>query len=192
MLRRSLLAVLSVLALVAPATSATAADGPSITSHVIASFDDTPIEATLFLPPGASDEAPVPLVLRTHGWGGTGEADLGSGTLARLVAEGYAVLTWDQRGFGCSGGVVHIDDPDAEGRDVSALIDWAVANAPIATVPTGAGSERADGDPIVGMSGGSYAGGSRPRAQRSTTASTPWRPRSPGPTCATRSTAARS
>jgi ABC-2 type transport system ATP-binding protein len=147
--RRRLLAGLSVIALVAPATAATAQDGPSITSHVVESFDGTPIEATLFLPPEASDDAPVPLVLRTHGWGGTGETTVG-GTLARLLDEGYAVLTWDQRGFGCSGGVVRIDDPDVEGRDVSALIDWAVDNAPIAAV---------DGDPIVGMTGGSYAGG---------------------------------
>ncbi|WP_052665416.1 alpha/beta hydrolase family protein [Nitriliruptor alkaliphilus] len=150
MLRRSLLVVLSVTGLVAPATAATAEAGPTITHHVVTSFDDTPIEATLFLPAGASDDAPVPLVLRTHGWAGTGETEVGSGTLARLLDEGYAVLTWDQRGFGCSGGVVHIDDPDVEGRDVSALIDWAVANAPIA---------RVDGDPIVGMTGGSYAGG---------------------------------
>lgn len=139
-------------ALVVPLTAGAAAaeEGPRVTGHVVTSFDGTAIEATLFLPPGADDEAPVPLVLRTHGWGGTGEREVGTGTLARLLDEGYAVLTWDQRGFGCSGGTVHIDDPDVEGRDVSALIDWAVDNAPIAEV---------DGDPVVGMTGGSYAGG---------------------------------
>ncbi len=137
-------------ALLAPTSVAGAQEAPTISSHVVESFDGEPIIATLFLPPGASSDAPVPLVLRTHGWGGTGETSIGTGTLARLVAEGYAVLTWDQRGFGCSGGTVRIDDPQVEGRDVSALIDWAVANAPIATV---------DGDPIVGMTGGSYAGG---------------------------------
>jgi ABC-2 type transport system ATP-binding protein len=163
--RRHLTVGLVTLALVAPAASAATAQddpgtlaGPSVTDHVVTSFDDTPIEATLFLPEGASDDTPVPLVLRTHGWGGTRERSAGSGsdvdplsgTLGRLVGEGYAVLTWDQRGFGCSGGQVRIDDPDVEGRDVSALIDWAVDHAPIA--------ER-DGDPVVGMSGGSYAGG---------------------------------
>ncbi|MTV24856.1 hypothetical protein FTX61_05415 [Nitriliruptoraceae bacterium ZYF776] len=138
----------------APGAAATAQDvaagAPSVSSQVVTSFDGTPIVTTLFLPPGASDEAPVPLVLRTHGWGGTGETEV-SGTLTRLLDEGYAVLTWDQRGFGCSGGEVRIDDPEFEGRDVSALIDWAVANAPVAT--------DASGDPIVGMTGGSYAGG---------------------------------
>lgn len=133
---------------------------PTVTDHVVESFDGTLLEATLFLPPGATAEAPVPLVLRTHGWAGSRQTGAdspqridpgtGTGTLARLVAEGYAVLTWDQRGFGCSGGQVRMNDPDVEGRDVTALIDWAVANAPIATDEVG--------DPIVGMSGGSYAG----------------------------------
>ncbi|MFA9446364.1 alpha/beta hydrolase family protein [Egicoccus sp. AB-alg6-2] len=123
---------------------------PQVTHHVIASFDGTPIEATLFLPATASPAAPVPLVLRTHGWAGSRETQP-DGTLGRLVDEGYAVLTWDSRGFGCSGGETRIDDPEVEGRDVSRLIDWALANAPIATDRTG--------DPVVGMTGGSYAGG---------------------------------
>jgi len=102
-------------------------------------------------------------MLRTHGWGGSRErgqgtrlpgrdfVDTGAGTLARLLAEGYVVVTWDQRGFGCSGGEIRINDPDVEGCDVRALIDWAVENAPVAT--------DASGDPVVGMSGGSYAAG---------------------------------
>jgi ABC-2 type transport system ATP-binding protein len=157
--RRALAAssALALLVLAAPAVSA--ADGPSVTDHRIASFDGAHLAATLFLPSGASADTPVPLVLRTHGWGGTRETsagsapdvDPGAGTLAKLVDAGYAVLTWDSRGFGCSEGQVRIDDPDVEGRDVTALIDWAVANAPIAI--------DADGDPLVGMTGGSYAGG---------------------------------
>lgn len=158
MLRRSFVTALAVLALAAPSTAASAQEAVTVTDQVVTSFDGTPIETTLFLPPGASEADPVPLVLRTHGWGGTRETSVGggsdidpmAGTLARLLSEGYAVLTWDQRGFGCSGGQVRIDDPDVEGRDVSALIDWAAANAPILA---------RDGDPVVGMSGGSYAGG---------------------------------
>jgi ABC-2 type transport system ATP-binding protein len=158
-LRRTTVALLAVAMLVAAAPTVAAEAAPMVTDHVVESFDGTPLETTLFLPPGASAAAPVPLVLRTHGWGGTREtstgaassADPGAGTLAKLVDAGYAVLTWDSRGFGCSGGQVRIDDPDVEGRDVTALIDWAMANAPIAT--------DAAGDPIVGMTGGSYAGG---------------------------------
>ncbi len=146
---RSFVLGTAVLCLMAPAGLASAQDAPTVTSQVVESFDGTPIVTTLFLPPGASPDAPVPLVMRTHGWGGTGETEVG-GTLGVLLDHGYAVMTWDQRGFGCSGGIVRIDKPGFEGRDASALIDWAVDNAPIATV---------DGDPLVGFSGGSYAGG---------------------------------
>ncbi len=125
------------------------ADEATVTDHVVTSFDGTPLATTLFVPASVSDDEPAPLVLRTHGFGGSRETSPG-GTLARLLDEGYAVLTWDSRGFGCSGGEAHIDDPDIEGRDVSALIDFAVAEAPIAAE---------DGDPLVGMTGGSYAGG---------------------------------
>lgn len=150
-LRRWFAALLAV-GLAVFASPATAQDaGVIVTQHVVESFDGTLLEATLFLPAGVSPQAPTPLVLRTHGWGGSRETQVGSGTLSRLLAEGYAVVTWDSRGFGCSGGQIRIDDPDVEGRDVTALIDWAVANAPIATDE--------HGDPIVGMSGGSYAGG---------------------------------
>jgi ABC-2 type transport system ATP-binding protein len=130
--------------------SPTLAAAPVVTDQVVASFDGTPIVTTLFLPDGADAASPAPLVLHTHGWAGTRQTDP-AGFVGRLLDEGYAVLTWDQRGFGCSGGEVRIDDPQVEGRDVSALIDWAVANAPIAT--------DGGGDPIVGATGGSYAGG---------------------------------
>lgn len=128
---------------------AEAAVPPTVTTTVVTSFDGTPILATLFVPASASPSDPAPLVLQTHGWAGTGQRSA-TGFVARLLDLGYVVLTWDQRGFGCSGGVVGIDKPAAEGRDVSSLIDFAVANAPIASD---------GGDPIVGMTGGSYAGG---------------------------------
>lgn len=125
-----------------------------VSRHVVESFDGTPIVANLFVPPGVSEEEPAELVLETHGWGGTGRTSPG-GLTAELVDDGYVVLTWDQRGFGCSGGLAHINDPDAEGRDVSALIDVATERTAIRTEP-GPGE---DGDPVVGMVGGSYAGG---------------------------------
>jgi ABC-2 type transport system ATP-binding protein len=129
---------------------ATAGPAPAITTSAVTSFDGTPIVATLFVPPTATPADPAPLVLLTHGWAGTGQRTA-SGFVSRLLDDGYIVLTWDQRGFGCSGGTVGIAKPAFEGRDVSALIDHAVASAPVAT--------DAGGDPLVGMSGGSYAGG---------------------------------
>ncbi len=134
----------------AVAPAAHAGGGPIVTTQVVTSFDGTPILTTLFVPASATDATPAPLVLQTHGWGGTGQQDPG-GFVGHLLDAGYVVLTWDQRGFGCSGGEVAIDKPDLEGRDTSALIDWAVANAPIEL--------DGEGDPLVGMTGGSYAGG---------------------------------
>ena len=59
--------------------------------------------------------------MQTHGWGGTGETDIDDEN--GFIKAGYGVLTWDQRGFGSSGGKVHIDSPQYEGQDVMRLID---------------------------------------------------------------------
>lgn len=148
---RALLAVslVSVSVVAAPTTS-TAQEVPTATTHVVESFDGTPLLANLFVPPDVDDARPAPLVLLTHGWGGAGQKEA-TGFVADLLDAGYVVLTWDQRGFGCSGGEVKIDKPEWEGRDVRALIDWTVANAPVQVDATG--------DPLIGMAGGSYAGG---------------------------------
>src|SRR5438045_4095320 len=60
-------------------------------------------------------------------------------------------MTWDSRGFGDSGGDANIDDPGYEVRDASALIDLLATRPEIA--------QNAPGDPLIGMTGGSYAGG---------------------------------
>jgi ABC-2 type transport system ATP-binding protein len=146
--RRRLIASLTVAASALAASPAAAVQSED--GLVATSFDGTPIVYALHLPDGASPGNPVPAVLRTHGWGGSRERTPG-GFSQRLLASGYAVLSWDQRGFGQSGGQVEIDDPQWEARDVSALIDILAADPRIAT--------EAPGDPVVGMSGGSYAGG---------------------------------
>ena len=38
--------------------------------------------------------------------------------------DGFNVITWDPRGEFQSGGILQLDNPFYEGRDVSALIDW--------------------------------------------------------------------
>jgi ABC-2 type transport system ATP-binding protein len=117
--------------------------------QVATSFDGTEIVYTMFAPDNASASNPVPAVMRTHGWGGSRETTP-TGFVQQLLDNGYAVLTWDSRGFGESGGTVEIDSPDYEARDASALIDVLAADPRIA---------KKKGDPQVGMSGGSYAGG---------------------------------
>ena len=66
------------------------------------------------------------------------------------VGLGFNVITWDPRGEWDSGGVLQLDNPFFEGRDVSALIDWAEVNTPLLNE---------NGAPDVAMMGGSYGGG---------------------------------
>ncbi len=143
--RAALICALSLAALPGAASAAQVEDG-----KVVTSFDGTPIVYTLMLPDGASPDAPVPAVLHTHGWGGR-RTKSPSGFLRQLVDDGYAVLSWDSRGFGQSGGTVTVDSPDFEARDASALIDTLAADPRIA--------QERSGDPRIGMTGGSYGGG---------------------------------
>jgi ABC-2 type transport system ATP-binding protein len=145
--------VVLALCLLAPAigvvTTARAAEPPAVTQQYLRSFDGTPIFTTLFVPRGASATNRVPVVLRAHGWGGAGQTRV-EGTLKALVDAGYAVLTWDARGFGRSGGRSHVDALDVEGRDVQTLVSWLATRSVIRT--------QGAGDPVVGMSGPSYGG----------------------------------
>ena len=83
-------------------------------------------------------------MLEGHGWGGSRDTDENSASseqtgnvgLGPLRKAGFNVLTWDSRGFGNSGGTVTVDAPDAEARDVEALIDW-LAQQPEAAHVTG-------------------------------------------------------
>ncbi|HEX5542888.1 MAG TPA: alpha/beta fold hydrolase [Micromonospora sp.] len=106
------------------------------------------LDTTLYLPAGASAEAPVPAVLLGHGFGGSKHTVRSD---AEDLAElGYAVLTYTARGFGRSGGQIHLDHPDYEVRDAQRLLDWLADRPEIRT--------DAPGDPRVGVVGSSYGG----------------------------------
>ena len=68
---------------------------------------------------------------------------------------GYNVITWDPRGEFASQGQLQIDNPFYEGRDVSSIISWLTS----ATNPAQSQVQAVAGDPLVGMTGGSYGGG---------------------------------
>jgi ABC-2 type transport system ATP-binding protein len=68
-----------------------------------------------------------------------------------LRAAGYNVVTWDPRGEWRSGGIMHLDSPDYEGRDVSYIISF------LSTLPEV--KLDAPNDPRIGMVGASYGGG---------------------------------
>ncbi|MGW4466918.1 alpha/beta fold hydrolase [Micromonospora sp. NPDC004704] len=107
------------------------------------------LDTTLYLPDGATAADPVPAVLLPHGFGGTKESVRSDAE--ELAEHGYAVLAYTARGFGRSGGEIHLDSPDFEVRDASRLLDWLAARPEIRTDATG--------DPRVGVVGGSYGGG---------------------------------
>ncbi|WP_433314612.1 alpha/beta fold hydrolase [Micromonospora chersina] len=107
------------------------------------------LDTTLYLPGDASARHRVPAVLLAHGFGGTKESVRSDAE--DLVARGYAVLTWTARGFGRSGGEIHLDSPDYEVRDAQRLLDRLAARPDIRL--------DAAGDPRVGVVGGSYGGG---------------------------------
>ncbi len=128
-------------------TSWTAADerltvlsGPSGTEPVT-------LDTRFYLP--KDRDGKVPAVLLAHGFGGTKNSV--ADTAEKLADRGYAVLTWTARGFGASGGEIHLDSPDYEVKDAQRLLDWLAARPEVRT--------DAAGDPRVGVVGGSYGGG---------------------------------
>ena len=102
------------------------------------------LDLTVYFPAAT----PAPAVLLAHGFGGS-KTDLDSE--ARSLAEhGYVVLAYTARGFGRSGGLIHLDAPSYEVADASKLISY------LATLPQV--RKDAPGDPRVGVAGSSYGG----------------------------------
>ena len=141
------LVLLSSAAFLAAAPTASAA--PIYYDETVVSFDGTRLATTVFVPAGATPNS-LPFVLMTHGWAGQRVATP-TGLVGQLLASGYGVLTWDSRGFGASGGEVMLNSPDYEVKDVSAIITHLTIREQ--TV------KKVNGDPVIGMAGGSYAGG---------------------------------
>ena len=141
-------------AMVPPAGASTPPKGPTVTHDCFTSVpdpgSDAPVEIcySVFKPAGASKKRKVPLLLHSHGWGGSRAVEVAD--VERYLDAGYGVLSFDQRGFGDSGGRAHVENPDVEGHDVRRLVRTA---AKLRWV-------RKDGrnDPRMGAVGGSYGG----------------------------------
>ncbi|WP_326549703.1 alpha/beta fold hydrolase [Micromonospora sp. NBC_01813] len=106
------------------------------------------LDTTFYLPKSASATDPVPSVLLAHGFGGSKQTI--AADAEELAALGYAVLAYTARGFGASGGQIHLNNPDYEVRDAQRLLDWLAQRPEVRT--------DAAGDPQVGVVGGSYGG----------------------------------
>ena len=146
-------ASLTGVATTAPATAATS--GVRTTDGCLRSVPEPgstePVEIcySIFRPAGATGRDRVPMILHSHGWGGSRETQ--PGLFRELLNHGYGVLSFDQRGFGASGGQAHVENPAYEGHDVRRLVQlvstlgWVQQDGP--------------GDPHLAAIGGSYGGG---------------------------------
>ena len=155
---RLLPALLLVAALLAAAglSPATAAGGASKQDLAITGAKNTPIWISVYRPAGATSANRVPVILHSHGWGGSRESS--DGAFATELRRGYGVVSFDQRGFGQSGGKANVQDPELEGRDVKAIIDYVATLPWVAKDRDRRGRVLAD-DPVLFGMGGSYGGG---------------------------------
>jgi predicted acyl esterase len=123
----------------------------------IASTDGTALAATLTLPDAPAPTGGWPAVIFMHGLGQNRATGLATAQAMGIVGERYAVLAYDARGHGESGGLIGIDGPK-EIADVRAVFAW-LRNRP----------DVADGR--IGGFGVSYGGGA---AWNSLAAGVPW------------------
>jgi len=132
----------------------------------VISDDGTEITMTIFLPDLEPRQA-APVILHSHGWGGSrltalshsggegefiGDAPAEAAFLAR--ERGAIVVSYDQRGFGDSGGNAELMNPEKEGRDFSAVLDFVDTEYRNFIMRSSIGR-----NPRVGTLGLSYGGG---------------------------------
>lgn len=108
----------------------------------IPGWDGAPMGAFVMLPRDQGP-GPFPLLVMPASWGAPNLEYVGRGAV--LAGQGYVVVSYTSRGFYDSAGQIDIAGPGTV-EDVSAVIDWALANTP--------------SDPArIGASGISYGAG---------------------------------
>ena len=88
--------------------------------------DGVSIAATLYLPDGTAPAGGWPAIVFLHGLSGNRQQMNALVEGYGLTGQSYAVLTFDARGHGDSGGLVGIDGP-REVTDTRAIHDWLAA-----------------------------------------------------------------
>ena len=165
---------LSLAALVAPVSTAAAADSFSVTTlHFKVKVGPTnattcDIIGDLYVPNSASPASRAPAILTTNGFGGSKDDQAGIGKA--FANRGYVVLSYSGLGFGGSDCKITLDDPDYDGKAAKQLVsylggtsgiaftdDQHTTQAPVLDVVQLDGLRIAR-DPRVGMVGGSYGG----------------------------------
>ena len=139
-------------------------DTPVALTYMVTSFDGVGISTNFFPAAGLSPGATAPTAISMAGLGGGAYSDPytdrvfdieGSEydvpSVGVLRNNGYNVVSATPRGVRNSGGIMQLDNPFFEGRDMSAVIDFIATDTP-ATLDS-------PNDPAVGMVGTSYGGG---------------------------------
>ena len=98
--------------------------------------DGVSLAATLYLPDGTRPASGWPAVMLFHGLAGT-RADMAPIAQGFLVNQGYAVLAYDARGHGASGGLVSLDGP-RELTDLREAFQWFTSRADVSDTQIGA------------------------------------------------------
>lgn len=134
---------------------------PRPRSFRVTSFDGTRIFVNFMPAEGLMAGEQAPTVLNGPGLGLPGSTTLELEVdsflpndvigIGALRDAGYNVVTWDPRGEWRSEGIMHLNSPDVEGRDMSHIISY------LATLPEV--QLDAANDPKIGMTGASYGGG---------------------------------
>jgi predicted acyl esterase len=149
------------LAVLATALALVAGEAPAAqvaTSDVTIPMDDgVSIAATLYLPEGSPPAGGWPALVFLHGLSGKRQDMNALVEGYGFTGGNYAVLTFDARGHGESGGLVGIDGP-REVADVRAIRDWLAARPDVS-------------DTRIGAWGISYGGGA---VFNSLAAGVPW------------------
>jgi predicted acyl esterase len=98
--------------------------------------DGVSLAATLYVPDGTPPAGGWPAVMLFHGLAGT-RASVAPIAQGFLVNQGYAVLAYDARGHGASGGLVTLDGP-RELADLREAFRWFTARADVSDTQIGA------------------------------------------------------
>lgn len=159
---RRAFAALTTTVLIASASPAMAQEPPPHKATRVEVFnpnDNQKIVFTLFQPTASlvDPTLDVPLILHSHGWGGS-KATSASGEVKAMLDAGFGVASIDQRGHGESGGQAHVQDPTRETEDIKTVIDYIARLDWVAHDTDSSGAPIAD-DPVLGAIGGSYGGG---------------------------------
>jgi len=123
-------------------------DGKIYAQSITSPIGDT-VVFQVFEPTHLKAGQTYPLVLNSHGYGGT-RATTPDTMIQKLMDHGYYVISIDERGNGQSSGTVRVMDPDYEGQDLVAVLDWAEKLQGL--------RRHGDGSMVVGSYGGSYGG----------------------------------